>query len=482
MAQLSQVENLERGYRGTSKTIDKMHRLVAHGKLDPEIQRIATLIRLSVDRDDRGRSRELADAVFDWVRRHGKFQRDPLQIEKLETPRESMRHVVEARRSGAYQGPALFAGDCDTFAIWVASLGGILGYEYAFETVKVDPRRPKEFSHVYAALRVGNEMVPYDASSTIAQPGWRPSVPENRLKVWNEPLIEKTVKNGQLNGNGLGFWPDEPGYIPEDYQGYGLPKVFPGDPVVPDPDPGVIDVQIPETPAIPRDEIASPTGLLTRRRALRPDQGRVPMDPQSYFPRPKYTPKRPYYSQMVPYPPKWPHARQERIVMSQPFAMDRGAGRDYDVTEAKVIPTAGYEGLGLPPGFSLDPSGRTVTDEQAAQKKEDTEKSVGDTVVDALKGLIASAPDIAKSYYERKLVEAKAKVAQASDKVTARDPQLLYQGSMPSVAAWYKNPWVWAATGAVVIGGYLLTRTARRRNPPRRRKYRLSGRGRKRAA
>ena len=60
----STVEGLDRGVSGTSATLEKMHRLVALGKLDPTIQKIATWIRMSVPQDRRGKTTETADAIL----------------------------------------------------------------------------------------------------------------------------------------------------------------------------------------------------------------------------------------------------------------------------------------------------------------------------------------------------------------------------------------------------------------------------------
>src|SRR3990172_1406035 len=107
-----------------------MHKLIALSKLDTTIQKIATWIRLSVPEDRRGSSRELADAIGFWVKKHGIFKRDPFQIEKLESLLASMLPVIEARRAGTYSGPGLFVGDCYTFASWINALLQTLRYPY----------------------------------------------------------------------------------------------------------------------------------------------------------------------------------------------------------------------------------------------------------------------------------------------------------------------------------------------------------------
>jgi hypothetical protein len=227
------VENLDRGVSGTSATLDKMHQLVAQGKLDPTFQKIATWIRTTVPQDRRGKTKDTADAIFNWVKASGIFQSDPFQIEKIESPIEAMRPIIQARQAGTYTGPGLFVGDCDTFAIVTATLGGILGFQYAFETAKVDASRPDEFSHVWTALLVDGDWYPLDSSTPGAYPGWRPPVDPSLLARWPEQPIENVIRGAQMSifNRGLGdnqtspTAPIDTAY-PKDYVGYGVPKDF----------------------------------------------------------------------------------------------------------------------------------------------------------------------------------------------------------------------------------------------------------------
>lgn len=198
----STVENLDRGLSGTSNTIEKMHTMVARAKLDPTIQKIAYWIRAQ-NGGAASLSKELADGIFWWVKRSGLFTPDPFQIEKIDDLLATMAPIVEARQAGKYKGPALFTGDCDSYATWVAALGGVLGFNYAFETVKVDRERPDEYSHVYTALRVGNDWYPLDPSTKSADPGWRPQVAPSMLRRWPEKPIED-IPRSALHGLGDG--------------------------------------------------------------------------------------------------------------------------------------------------------------------------------------------------------------------------------------------------------------------------------------
>jgi hypothetical protein len=246
----STVEGLERGVVGTRKTLDKMHHLVALGKLDPTMQKIATWIRLQVPQDVRGKTKATADAIFDWVEKHGVFQSDPFQIEKIEHPIETMRPVIEARQAGTYTGPGIFAGDCDSYSVITATLGGILGFQYAFETAKVDADRPDEFSHVWTALLVDGDWYPLDSSTPGVTPGWRPPIAPEMFARWPESPIENVIKGSDMSswnarrssGMGDNVEPVDEGrqtspladvdtaYPKDDF--YGIPKDFGGGPGV----------------------------------------------------------------------------------------------------------------------------------------------------------------------------------------------------------------------------------------------------------
>jgi hypothetical protein len=290
----STVEGLERGVAGTKATIEKMHKLVALGKLDPTLQKIATWIRASVLGDRRGSTKATADAVFNWCAKHGIFKRDAFQVEVIEHPIEAMRPIIQAKQAGVYKGPGLFTGDCDTYAIMTATLGGILGFQYAFETAKVDASRPDEFSHIWTALLIDNEWYPLDSSTGGAYPGWRPPVAAKLFARWPEKPIESVVGSSDMhsiNGGMLGEFgedlepdssddrngrsplADVDAEYPKDYISYGIPRDFGAGPgVVP---PGNFeDLQLlpPHDTQIPDADLQSDMHVLKAAPRLDPSE------------------------------------------------------------------------------------------------------------------------------------------------------------------------------------------------------------------
>src|SRR5690349_8988620 len=296
-----------------------MHKLVALGKLDPTFQKIATWIRAQVPTDRRGSTAETADAVFNWVQQHGIFQRDPFQIEKIENPIEAMRPIIQARQAGTYTGPGLFVGDCDTFAIVTATLGGILGFQYAFETAKVDPSRPDEFSHVWTSLLVGNDWRALDSSTQGAYPGWRPPVDANLFKRWPEKPIESIVGKsdmsainggllGEFGGDNTSPMADVDAQYPADYVGYGIPKDFGTGPgVIPEANFADLQPLVPHDTQIPSADLEPDMHMLKAAPIVEPAERvrRIDGQPDDHGnPYYKTTPGHPYIKvNNQPYPP-----------------------------------------------------------------------------------------------------------------------------------------------------------------------------------
>lgn len=299
------VENLERGYSGTAHTVDKMHALVVAGKLDQTIQKIANWIRLGVRGDHFGSSKAVADAIFWWVKRHGIFQRDPFQVEKIENLLSSMRPVIEARRAGKYDGPAVFQGDCDQFSLFVAALGGILGFQYRFTTARTDDSRPDEFSHIWTELLVDNEWYPLDASTPSAYPGWRPPVSKDRMEDWPEKNIEEVSMRG-LGRYGMGEengQPKDDGWSAQRYLYH--------------PDPALNVDLAPDQPARSFGDETKMSEEFQKFPTRRPDQRDGLIMSEADVPRyPNWGAEMPTNAVELstPYPYNWPWARQVEVV------------------------------------------------------------------------------------------------------------------------------------------------------------------------
>lgn len=481
----STVEGLDRGVVGTEATIKKMHKLVALGKLDPTFQKIATWIRASVGNDRRGSTAETADAIFNWVSRHGIFQRDPFQIEKIEHPIEAMRPIIEARKNGTYTGPGLFVGDCDTFAIVTATLGGILGFQYAFETAKVDKDRPDEYSHVWSSLLVDGDWRALDASTRGAYPGWRPPVNEALFARWSEKPIESVVGRSEMNSfnEGLGEFGDadespladvDTAY-PKDYIGYGIPKDFGAGPgVIPPGNFENLQLLIPHNTQIPSADLEPDMHMLKAAPMLDPSERIQSIDGQPddhgnpYYrttsgPTPHVRIERMFYPPGSRWNDDYGHdnvryvktgaytkvkaaespERQVRVNMGQPMLVKR---RNVIVTPRRM-PFGTMEGMGaIDPETGImtfdnptvAPTGPAPTPAAAAAQKESV------SVWDSIKSAFNAVGSVVPAIFQSKAAQA---VVNATNKLTGQ-PVVGVQQASP----WYTNPFVIGA-GLLVIGG-----------------------------
>lgn len=449
------VEGLERGVRGTEKTIRKMDKLVALGKLDPTMQKIATWIRLSVPEDYRGSTKETLNAVFNWVQKHKVFQRDPFQIEKIEHPIEAMRPVIEARRKGIYNGPGLFVGDCDTIAgVYLATLGGILGFQYSWETAKVDPGRPDEFSHIWTAfLLKGGEWYPLDPSTPGAAAGWRPPVSGDRLKRWTEKPIEDVLGMSGMNGhgtlNGLGYDPNGP-MIPDDlFNAEFASRYYEGKINAPRIDGGDLDVHIPPDNALSQTDMDPRWKVIRREPTPRPQERPMQISPEDdYKPSPNYYPRRPY-THIDPAggsAPQYPYANQVEVLPGEPMVVHR---REREVIR-RPVREQGMSGMGQDSPFIFTYADAAKEAEKASTSTSGTLDSIISGIAKAIPSLAQSTIDAVKAKYQAAVASAQAKVI-AQTQASGTTP-----GGTPLSAArpksWYENPLVWAG-GVVVIGG-----------------------------
>ncbi len=379
MSDIGQVEDLERGYPGTAKTISKMWKLVQKGKLDPVIQKQAHQIVLHSDVDARTSNRALADAIFSFVKGSGLFVRDPFQVETISTPEVMREAVSESKANGSYAGSKIFSADCDGYSVYFLSLAGALGFQGAFETTINDPDRPDEFSHVYPALLVDGNWIAYDASTPESNPGWRPPSPS--MKRWHESPIESEIGGKQWIKNsveeirdmtgmsgGLGY-----GYGGGSYWGTGQPSFVQSpenQPLMLPPNPGESSLLVPSQPAPHRasaevlspddDWLYNPESPLMRGTQSLAERSEgimtLPMEqPYNY----------PYYQDPVPgvsvrdgFPPGWPWSYQVTIEPATEVEILENEDPSMTASQADALPAGmggdcgmGYQVNILPPSF-----------------------------------------------------------------------------------------------------------------------------------
>lgn len=133
-----QLSGLPPGEGATAATIAAMAQFVLspqEGGRDPRVVEFARAIVRDLDsKDYEGELRR----IFEYVKGTVRYVQDPRGLEYVATPYRTL--FVTGN------------GDCDDHAVVVGALALALNHGVRFRTVKVDPRRPRDWSHVYAMV------------------------------------------------------------------------------------------------------------------------------------------------------------------------------------------------------------------------------------------------------------------------------------------------------------------------------------------
>lgn len=146
-------------FYGTVDTIKQMQKLVSEGKRDPFLLNVV-IPRVIRNAEYKDKFDEV-DKIFNFIKLHVRYVYDPFRVELIQSPiRTLQRH----------------AADCDDLCVLLNTLCEIIGLRTFFKTIKADPSRPDEFSHVYSIVVIKNEKVPADCSVEESYLGWEPSM------------------------------------------------------------------------------------------------------------------------------------------------------------------------------------------------------------------------------------------------------------------------------------------------------------------
>ena len=165
------------GKKGTKQTIQEMARLARLAGFDP--QWVMFWRGQVADLPSKDYKAE-AQRIFDLVKQHVRYVRDPNGLELVQDPRSVF------FRDGS--------GDCDEHCSTIMAAAIALGFDAAARTVGADANRPDEFSHVYAMLGIPDSSQPdgtawYAADTTQANSylGWNP--PAERIHLIKDWVI-----------------------------------------------------------------------------------------------------------------------------------------------------------------------------------------------------------------------------------------------------------------------------------------------------
>lgn len=178
------------GEPGTAQTVALMRRLIDDALADSQFVRMAIDIVRSVQAfDDFGE----VEALYNWVKRHIRFTKDPVTKEKLYPPQELLK---------------IRAGDCDDISMLLGAFAMAVGYNARLITVSANRANPGEFSHVYVEAEVppgSGQWVPMDAARADSEFGIEPPT-YFRKRAWS--LTDDSFQDlsgGRLRGSLSGY-------------------------------------------------------------------------------------------------------------------------------------------------------------------------------------------------------------------------------------------------------------------------------------
>lgn len=146
---------LSRGEQGTIETVRAMRRLIRDGRVDPVVRNAAEeALRAEgvKPRDSYGE----AKALFEFVRGHMRFTRDPVNVEQLTTAQGLLLDHPN--------------GDCDEYSILLGSLLESVGIPVRIKVVRRHSRQP--WKHVYLEARINDRWVSADPTHPQEPFGW----------------------------------------------------------------------------------------------------------------------------------------------------------------------------------------------------------------------------------------------------------------------------------------------------------------------
>lgn len=150
------LSQIPAGFAGTVATVQEIARLVKKDLARPMLRLIATRAIRSAGVPSKDQVGE-AQALYKFVARRVRYQKDPLGLETVQSPEFTVR---------------LGAGDCDDHSGLVAALAASVGLPVRFRVVGYDP---DHLVHIFPEVYAGGRWLPADTTEPARGFGWRPA-------------------------------------------------------------------------------------------------------------------------------------------------------------------------------------------------------------------------------------------------------------------------------------------------------------------
>ena len=139
-------------------TVVKMKSIIQQSSKNPYVREWVGRIVGRVEVNDKQGE---ASAIFNFVRDHVRYTRDPYGFEYIQTPPTLLESIQQGDRP---------SGDCDDMTVLSLSLLKSIGFNVAIKVVSF--RESKKFGHVYGLVQIGHEWVPFDCVRPDQDMGW----------------------------------------------------------------------------------------------------------------------------------------------------------------------------------------------------------------------------------------------------------------------------------------------------------------------
>ncbi len=135
---------------GSLRTLQIMKKLVNDSLVDPVVINTAhSIVKFCPPKDEKC----YAYSIFNWLKEHTQFIRDPAGVELIRAPKWDLDEIAKK---------SYILIDCDDFAVLAAALGKAVGMQAKFVVLGFfEANAP--LTHVYTILKVGGKhWVPID--------------------------------------------------------------------------------------------------------------------------------------------------------------------------------------------------------------------------------------------------------------------------------------------------------------------------------
>lgn len=156
-------EYIGSGDEAIYNTVTKMKNIINVSSRNPYVREWAGNIVARVEVNNKSGE---AEAIYNFVRDNGRYTKDPLGFEYIQTPPTVLESIGQYL-NGKGDRPIV---DCDDMTVLSLSLLKSIGFPVAIKVVSF--KSDFKFGHVYGLVQIGSDWIPFDCVRPDASIGW----------------------------------------------------------------------------------------------------------------------------------------------------------------------------------------------------------------------------------------------------------------------------------------------------------------------